>query len=97
METAGQNRDRRAGDPDRRKFPEALTLALQLGYLITLPIIVLALLGRYLDKNWQTSPLFLLIGIFSAIAVTTKLVHGKVKKLTNSQTTIAESGPPQKT
>jgi len=54
-----------------------LSLAFELGYLITLPIVILALLGRMLDKKMDSSPWFLLVGIIISIVVTTYLVYRK--------------------
>ncbi len=46
-----------------------LNLAWELGYLIALPIVFFALLGRFLDKKFDTSPWLLLVGIFLALLV----------------------------
>jgi F0F1-type ATP synthase assembly protein I len=61
----------------------ALSLAWELGYLIAIPLIVFALAGRWLDKIFQSSPLFLLIGLFFALVVTTFFVYQKTIKLTS--------------
>jgi F0F1-type ATP synthase assembly protein I len=55
------------------------SLAWELGYLIALPIIILALLGRFLDKKFITSPLFLLVGILLALVITGFLVWKKIR------------------
>ena len=54
-----------------------LSLAFELGYLIALPIITLALLGRMLDKKMDSSPWFLLGGIIISMITTTYLVYRK--------------------
>ena len=59
----------------------ALSLALNLGYTIAIPIVVLALAGRFLDKRFDTSPLFLLLGVLLSIIISTLGVYGKVKKI----------------
>jgi len=59
------------------KSASVLSLAFELGYLIALPIIILALLGRMLDKKMDSSPWFLLGGIIISIVVTTYLVYRK--------------------
>ncbi|MBI4034014.1 MAG: AtpZ/AtpI family protein [Candidatus Brennerbacteria bacterium] len=58
-----------------------LVLAWELGYTIAIPLVGLALLGRFLDKSFGTSPLFLLIGIFVSILVSSFLVYRKTKKI----------------
>jgi F0F1-type ATP synthase assembly protein I len=55
----------------------ALGLAWNLGYTIAVPIVVLALAGRYLDKKLGTSPWLLLIGILFSIALSSWLVYKK--------------------
>ncbi len=55
----------------------ALGLAWNLGYTIAVPLVVLALAGRYLDKKLGTSPWILLAGILLSIAVSSWLVYKK--------------------
>ena len=59
----------------------ALSLAWNLGYTIAIPIIALALGGRFLDRKFDTSPLFLLIGVFTAILISTLGIYYKAKKI----------------
>lgn len=60
----------------------ALSLAWELGYLITIPLIVFALSGRWLDKHFNTSPIFLLIGLFFSLLITSIFVYQKTIKMT---------------
>jgi len=55
------------------------SFAWELGYIIAIPIIVLALLGRFLDKKLLTSPLFLIAGIFLSLIITGVLIWKKVR------------------
>ena len=55
----------------------AYSLAWQLGYTIAVPIVALALLGRFLDKKLETSPWLLLFGILFSIALSSWLVYKK--------------------
>lgn len=48
----------------------ALSLAYQLGFLIIIPIGGFIFLGFWVDKSLGTSPIFLIIGLFSGIVVT---------------------------
>ncbi len=59
----------------------AVPLAFELGFTIALPIVLLALAGRLLDKHFTTSPIFLLVGILASIVITTVLVYKKVSKI----------------
>lgn len=61
----------------------ALALVWQLGYTIAIPVVVFALLGRFLDKRLDTSPLLLLIGIFASITVSSIGVYRKTIKILN--------------
>ncbi len=45
-----------------------LSLALQLGYMIALPAALLGFGGAWLDRQLETSPLFILLGLVLAIA-----------------------------
>lgn len=58
-----------------------LSLALQLGYIIALPIAVLGFSGAYADKKFGTSPLFILIGILLAVAITSIGIYRKIKTI----------------
>lgn len=55
----------------------ALGLAWQLGYTIAVPLVALALLGRFLDKKLDTAPWLLLAGILVSIAVSSWAVYKK--------------------
>lgn len=59
----------------------ALSLAWQLGYSIAIPLVVLALLGRLLDKKFGTSPWLLLAGVLVSLVVSTFAVYFKTIKI----------------
>ena len=50
---------------------QAFSLAWELGYLIVIPLVIFALGGRWLDKQYGTSPWFLLGGLVLSIIITT--------------------------
>lgn len=56
---------------------DSLGLAWELGYTIAIPLVVFALLGRFLDQHFHRSPLFLLIGIFLAFIISSYAVYQK--------------------
>lgn len=60
----------------------ALALAWQLGYTIAIPLIVLALVGRFLDRRLDTSPLFLLAGIALSIVLSGIVVTRRIRNIT---------------
>lgn len=59
----------------------AWQLAFELGYTVAIPIVLLALLGRFADKQFGSSPWLLLIGIVVSLFITPFLVYRKVTKL----------------
>lgn len=56
--------------PQRPVFWMIVDLAMNLGFIIALPLILLGLGGRWLDHKYGTSPMFLLGGIVLAMVVT---------------------------
>lgn len=46
---------------------QAVNLAAELGFIIAVPIVVLGLLGKYLDARWGTHPYLKLAGLVLAI------------------------------
>ena len=57
-----------------------------LGYRIAAPIVIFALIGRWIDRAIKTKFIFLLLGIFLAIATSGYLVWKQVKEIIASQT-----------
>lgn len=62
-------------------FWMTLNMAWTLGYTIAIPIAVLGFGGAYADKYFHTSPLFILLGIFIAIAITTVGIYYQIKRI----------------
>lgn len=50
---------------------QALSYAWQFGYTIAVPLVLLALLGRFLDRRLGTSPWLLLAGILLSMMIST--------------------------
>ncbi|MDD5489731.1 MAG: AtpZ/AtpI family protein [Candidatus Moranbacteria bacterium] len=55
----------------------ALGLAWELGYTIAVPLVALAILGRFLDKKLGTAPWLLLAGILVSVTVSSWAVYKK--------------------
>lgn len=66
---------------ENKIFYQTLGLAWDLGYSIAIPLVALAFLGRFLDKKYDASPIFLLSGILLAIAISGIMVFRKTKKI----------------
>jgi F0F1-type ATP synthase assembly protein I len=58
---------------------QTISLSLQLGFTIALPLIIFAIGGRILDKKFGSTPLFLLVGIILALIISTILIYQKIK------------------
>jgi len=48
----------------------AISLAWQLGFIIVVPIAGFLFLGLWIDRKLDTAPLFLILGLITALAVT---------------------------
>ena len=58
-----------------------ISLVGELGFIIALPVIVLALGGRMLDKRFGSSPLWLIAGIILSLIISSILVFRKTKSI----------------
>ncbi len=72
---------------------ELLGFAWHLGYLITVPLIGLSLLGRFLDTRVSASPLFFIVGIIGGILTSSILVVRKTTALIKNVTEEEEKQP----
>lgn len=79
----------------RQSLFQALNLAWELGYTIAIPLVVLALGGRLLDKRLGTSPWLLLAGVLVSIVITTWLVYRKTKRIVSGLEADSNSGRPE--
>ncbi len=66
---------------DKSAFWQAVGLAFQFGYTITLPLVILVLAGRLLDKKFDSSPIFLLTGIMISMIISGIALFVKMKKV----------------
>ncbi len=64
-----------------KSFLLVLALAGQLGLIIAIPVALLGFGGAYLDKVVDTSPLFVLLGLFVAVISSAAMVYRLVKKI----------------
>jgi F0F1-type ATP synthase assembly protein I len=74
--------------PKSMNWSQVVGWAFGLGYRIALPIVLFALGGRLIDRALHTAPVFLLIGIFSAMAVSFFLIRRLVKQIGSSTSEI---------
>ncbi|MBU1164321.1 AtpZ/AtpI family protein [Patescibacteria group bacterium] len=59
----------------------SLSIAGQLGWMIAVPVVVLALLGRFLDVKFESSPILLLVGILLSIMISSWIIYFKIIKV----------------
>lgn len=57
------------------------SLALELGFIIALPLVILGMLGKYLDGKFGSYPWVTLVGILLAIGSTTVWMVRRFKEL----------------
>ena len=61
----------------------AMSLAWELGYMIAIPLVALALIGRFMDNKLGTTPFLLLIGIIVSVAISSYMVYKKTIDIIN--------------
>lgn len=79
------NIDKTKNTAQNAAFSSAFALGWEMGYTITVPLVLFALLGRFADKYYGTSPLLLLGGIILSIFVSIFLLYRKFKKIIKEQ------------
>ncbi len=65
---------------------QALAYAWQFGYTIAVPLVVLAIAGRLLDRHFGTKPWLFLIGIFLSIILSSAALLIKALSIMRSVT-----------
>jgi F0F1-type ATP synthase assembly protein I len=59
----------------------AISFAWELGYSIAIPLVALALGGRFLDRRFDTDPFLFLTGVVLSIFISTLIVFKKSMKI----------------
>ena len=73
--------DNKQNIPKKLDKSALISLSFELGYIIAIPIVVLALSGRWVDNHFHHSfPWVTLIGIGLAIITTTLWLIGRLQK-----------------
>lgn len=62
-----------------------LEIGLQFGLIIAIPLILFIGIGFVLDKKYDTVPLFILLGLFLALVISTFMLYKKIKEILNNQ------------
>lgn len=66
---------------DRRYFLFALRIMGEIVWMIAAPVVLLAILGKWLDTRWGTRPIFLIIGFVLAALISGFSVWRRAKEL----------------
>jgi F0F1-type ATP synthase assembly protein I len=67
--------------PEDPSIWAALQLAWELGYMIAIPAVLFGFGGAYLDKQYQTSPIFIALGFVLALGISALTVIRKVRTI----------------
>ena len=65
----------------RKAWWMALSYAGQLAYVIVIPLVIFALIGRFLDKKWGTDPWLLITGIIISVIISSIWAFSKATKI----------------
>src|SRR5690349_4677540 len=58
-----------------------VSLVTEMGFIISLPLLVLVFIGIKIDRYFHTSPICLLIGIITAAIISSLAIGKKIKQL----------------
>ena len=70
---------------DKTNKVSVFSLAFELGYMVAIPIVILALVGRIIDKKLDSSPWFFLLGIVISIIVSTYWIYKKTAAIIDNK------------
>lgn len=91
MNSSSDNSKNNDKKSDQLNVFYALSLAWQMGFLIIAPILLFLFGGYMIDKWLKTAPLFIIISIFAALAVSVYEIHHLIKPmLENSRKELEE-------
>ncbi len=62
-------------------FYYLLSLVGQIGWTVSLPLVILIILGFFLDQKFATKPLFTLIGLGIGVLISLSFLYQLIKKL----------------
>lgn len=71
-------------------------LAWDMGWLIALPLVGLSLAGKFMDGVFHTSPLFILVGVLTAVTLSSVLVYRKTTELLKRSEDESDDNPKSK-
>lgn len=72
--------DQKNTQSDRAYHLFALKIVGDFGATIAVPVVIMAMIGHYLDNRWQTGPLFIILGFVLAALLTARIIYRKAKR-----------------
>ncbi|HCC22550.1 hypothetical protein A2480_04005 [Candidatus Uhrbacteria bacterium RIFOXYC2_FULL_47_19] len=75
-------------DQDRKYIQLGLRIVGEFGAIIAVPIVLLTLLGRYVDARYETSPIFLIAGFVLAAVLSSVSIYRRAKQFGHEYQTI---------
>lgn len=71
--------DNKSKTSDRQYYLFALKIMGDFGASIAVPVVIMVLIGQWLDEKYHTLPLFTVFGFVIAALVTVKIIYKKAK------------------
>lgn len=71
--------DNKSQNSDRKYYLFALKIMGDFGVAIAVPVVIMVLLGQWLDGKYSSAPLFTVFGFIIAALVTVKTIYKKAK------------------
>lgn len=72
--------DDKKATADRGYYMFALRIVGDFGVTIAVPVVILVLIGQWLDNKWHTSPLFTILGFIVAALLSGIIIYRKAKR-----------------
>lgn len=69
-----------ANSSDRAYIKLALRIIADFGAVIAVPVVVLVLIGQWLDDKFSVSPLFTVIAFLIAASISARIIYVKAKR-----------------
>lgn len=68
----------------------------EFGSIIAVPVVLLAMLGKYLDGKFDTAPWLLISGFVAAFSLSAVSINARAKKFRDEYLSIEPAVPPDK-
>ncbi|MBI2038265.1 MAG: AtpZ/AtpI family protein [Candidatus Magasanikbacteria bacterium] len=74
----------------------ALRIIGDFGASIAVPVVILVLIGQYIDKKYNTAPLFIILAFVLAALISAKIIHKKAKNYGAQYKRLNDAGKKEK-